>query len=101
MVALGGVLAYAARSSENDIRDLYAGFAGQVPVFDAQTRQRYDDLVDEGRRYQHLSWTAFGLAGAAALGAAVLFTIGGQEPVHHARLTPVITPRGGGITVGF
>jgi hypothetical protein len=104
LVSLGGVLAYAASSSENDVRDLYAGFAGQAPMFDAQTRKRYDDLVDEGRRYQHLSWAAFGLAGAAAVGVAVLFTIGrGDEPAppRAPAVTPVVGPRGAGVSVRF
>jgi len=101
---LGGVLAYAASSSENDVRDLYAGFAGQTPPFDAQTRKRYDDLVDEGRRYQHLSWAAFGLAGAAAVGVAVLFTIGrGDEPAppRAPAVTPVVGTHGAGVSVRF
>jgi hypothetical protein len=103
LVTLGGVLAYAASSSENDVRDLYAGFAGQTPMFDAQTRKRYDDLVDQGRRYQHLSWAAFGLAGAAAAGVAVLFAIGrGDEPAPPApTVTPVVGPRGAGVSVRF
>ena len=58
LATLGGVLAYAATSSENDVRDLYVGFAGQPPAFDAQTKKRYDDLVDQGHRYQHLSWAS-------------------------------------------
>jgi hypothetical protein len=104
LVTLGGVLAYAASSSENDVRDLYAGFAGQPPMFDAQTRKRYDDLVDQGRRYQHLSWAAFGLAGAAAVGVAVLFTVGrGDEPAppRAPAVTPVVGPRGAGVSVRF
>jgi hypothetical protein len=101
LATLGGVLAYAARSSENDVRDLYAGLAGQPPPYDSQTRKRYDDLVDDGHRFQHLSWTAFGFAGAATVGAALLFTLGGDEAAPHARVTPVITPRGGGIAVRF
>lgn len=101
LVTLGGVLAYAASSSENDIRDLYAGFAGRAPTFDGQTKQRYNDLIDEGRRYQHLSWLSFGLAGAAAIGTAVLFTIGGEEPAQHARIAPIVTPRGAGVAVRF
>lgn len=100
LATLGGVLAYAASSSENDVRDLYAGFAGQPPPFDGPTRKRYDDLVDEGRRYQHLSWAAFGLAGAAAAGVAVLFTVGrGDEPAP--AVTPVVGPRGAGVSVRF
>jgi hypothetical protein len=104
LVTLGGVLAYAASSSENDVRDLYAGFAGQPPPFDAQTKQRYDDLVNEGRRYQHLAWAAFGLAGAAAVGVAVLFTVGhGDEPAppRVPAVTPVVGPRGAGVSVRF
>ena len=100
LVTLGGVLAYAASSSENDVRDLYAGFAGQPPMFDAQTRKRYDDLVDQGRRYQHLSWAAFGLAGAAAVGVAVLFTVGRHdEPAPSP--APTVTPLGAGVSVRF
>lgn len=98
------MLAYAATSSENDVRDLYAGFAGQVPPFDAATRKRYNDLVNEGRRYQHLAWTAFGLAGAAAVGMVVLFTVGrGDEPAPRPApvVTPVIGPGGAGVSVRF
>ncbi len=104
MVTLGGVLAYAASSSENDVRDLYAGFAGQAPPFDGTTRKRYNDLVDEGRRYQHLSWAAFGLAGAAAAGVAVLFTVGrGDEPAppRAPAVTPVVGAHSAGVSVRF
>jgi hypothetical protein len=104
LATLGGVLAYAASSSENDVRDLYAGFAGQAPPFDAPTRKRYDDLVDEGKRYQHLSWAAFGLAGAAAVGVAVLFTVGrGDEPAppRAPAVAPVVGAHGAGVSVRF
>jgi hypothetical protein len=101
LVALGGVLAYAARSSENDVRDLYAGFAGQPPPYDSQTQKRYAELIDDGKRYQHLSWAAFGLAGAATVGAALLFTLGGEEPSQGPRVTPVVTTRSAGVSVRF
>jgi len=102
LATLGGVLAYAATSSENDVRDLYVGFAGQPPTFDAQTKKRYDDLVDQGRRYQHLSWASFGLGGAAAAGAAVLFVLGGRrEAAPQARITPVVTTTSAGVAVRF
>jgi hypothetical protein len=104
LVTLGGVLAYAASSSENDVRDLYAGFAGQTPMFDAQTRKRYDDLVDQGRRYQHLSWAAFGLGGAAATGVAILFALGRRDepaPPRAPVVTPVVGPRSAGVSVRF
>jgi hypothetical protein len=102
LATLGGVLAYASSSSENDVRDLYVGLGGQPATFDAQTKQRYDDLVDQGRRYQHLSWASFGLAGAAAAGAAVLFAIGGRpEAPGHARVTPTVTTHSAGVAVTF
>ena len=102
LATLGGVLAYATNSSENDVRDLYVGFAGQPPRFDAQTKKRYDDLVDQGHRYQHLSWASFGLAGAAAAAAAVLFVLGGRnEAAPHARITPVVTTNSAGVAVRF
>ena len=101
LVALGGVLTYATNSAENDVRDLYAGFAGQPPAFDAQTRKRYDDLLDQGRRYQHLAWAAFGLAGAAAVGVTVLFTVGRGDDEPAPRVVPVVGPRGAGVSVRF
>jgi hypothetical protein len=101
LVTLGGVLAYAAGSSENDIRDLYVGFAGQPPAFDAATRKRYNELIDEGHRYEQLSWLSFGLAGATAVGAAVLFVLGGRDEAAPPRVAPVITTTGAGIAVRF
>jgi hypothetical protein len=101
LASLGGILAYAANSAENDVRDLYIGFAGQTPAFDARTRRSYDDLVAQGRRYQHLSWAAFGVAGAAAIGAAVMFATGRRPAAEHARITPVVTPSTAGVSVRF
>jgi uncharacterized protein involved in exopolysaccharide biosynthesis len=100
LLTLGSVLAYAADSSENDIRDLYVGFAGQPPVFDARTQKDYNDLIDRGRQYEHLSWASFGLAGAAGVGAAVLFLVGGREEPG-LQVTPVVTSRSAGVAVAF
>jgi tetratricopeptide (TPR) repeat protein len=99
---LGGILAFAANSSENDVRDLYVGFAGEPATFDAQTRQRYDELVAQGRRYERLSWAAFGLTAAAAAGAAVLFVLGDRdEAAPPPRVAPVVTPTSAGVAVRF
>jgi hypothetical protein len=94
------VLAYAADSAENDVRDLYAGFSGRPPSFDAETQQRYADLVDQGRRYEHLSWASFGLAGAAALGATYLF-VTGRRADREPAVAPVVTPGTAGVRVRF
>ena len=102
LASLGGILAYAARSSENDIRDLYLGFGGQAPSFDARTQKSYDELIAQGHRYEHLSWAAFGVAGAAAVGAVVLFATGRRSPAaEDARITPVVTPTAAGVSVRF
>lgn len=100
LLTLGSVLAYAADSSENDIRDLYVGFAGQPPAFDARTQKDYNDLIDRGRQYEHLSWASFGLAGVAGIGAAVLFLVGGREQPS-LRVAPVVTGRSAGVAVTF
>lgn len=99
LLALGGVLAYATNASENDVRDLYVGFGGRTATFDAATRQRYDELIDEGRRYERLSWTAFGLAGAAAVGAVTLFVLGRETPQH--AVVPVLTTSTAGVALTF
>ena len=105
LVTLGSVLAYAARSSENDVRDLYAGFGNIPPTFDSSTRKNYNDLVDQGRRYQHLAWAAFGAAGAASVGAALLFWLDDhpseRTPSEAPRIAPVVSPHSAGVSVRF
>ncbi|HEY0190216.1 MAG TPA: hypothetical protein VGC42_03790 [Kofleriaceae bacterium] len=102
MVALGGVLAYAASSSENDVRDLYIGFARTPPSFDRATRKSYDDLIAQGHQYQHLAWAAFGTAGAAAIGAALLFWLDERPAAREApRIAPAVGPHGAGVSVRF
>jgi len=94
-VTIGSVLAYSANAAESDITDLYQGFTGMPGEFDEKTQATYDDLVAEGRRYERLSWLSFGLAGATAIGAIVLFKTGASEkPVV---LTPTASPEGAGV----
>ncbi len=94
-VTIGSVLAYSANSAESDITDLYVGFTGTPSDFDDKTRATYDDLVAEGRRFERLSWLSFGLTGATAIGAIVLFKTGsGEKPVV---VTPTASPEGAGV----
>jgi tetratricopeptide (TPR) repeat protein len=105
-VTIGAVLAYSADASESDIADLYVGFGGQPPVFDARTEARYRDLLDEGKRYERLSWLSFGIAGAFAVGAAIKFAVDGKEgksggatearDKKAVRITPLVHPGGAG-----
>jgi hypothetical protein len=93
-VTTGIVLAYSANSSEQDLRDLYVSNDGDPPRFDANTQKRYDDLVSEGERFEHLSWAAFGLAGGCAIAATVLF-LKADAPVT---VTPIATPKETGVS---
>ena len=83
-VTIGAVLAYSASSSEQDLKDLYVGLDGNPPVYDATVAKRYQNLVDEGHRYEHLSWGAFGVAGGFAVAATILFLHGRHDHVEPA-----------------
>jgi hypothetical protein len=104
-ITIGAVLAYSASTAENDVADLYVGFNDQPPVFDERTQKTYDALISDGHRYEVLSWVSFGLAGAAAAGATVLFLHGsGAEQLHRTvRITPTVRRDGGGVaaTISF
>ena len=91
LATIGGVLAFSATSSEQDIRDLYVGVDHVPPVFDGATEKRYNDLVDEGHRYQDLSWAAFGAAAVCAGLSAYLF-VRGHASHEHIALRPVVAP---------
>ena len=99
LLTAGGVLAYSASSSEQDLKDLYVGVNGIPPTFDATTQKRYNDLIDEGHRYQYLSWTAFGLAGACAVGATIMFLRGGGD--EHVAIAPYVGAHETGVVVHF
>ena len=78
---------------EDDINDLLAIRAGnRPPAFDLTARQRYEDLNSQGKNYQTGALVAFGLAGAAALTATVLFLRDGQSETETTRLVPVVGP---------
>ena len=95
-VTAGGVLAYSAKSSEQDIRDLYNGTGGVAPTYDASTQQKFKDAVDEGHRYQYLSWATFGAAGACAIVSAILFATSGSQIVE-----PVVEPHQAGVQASW
>jgi hypothetical protein len=90
------VLAYSASSSEQDLKDLYAGVNNMPVSYDGTVPGRYRDLVDQGERYQHLSWAAFGVAGACAAGAAFLFLHHGGED-EHISIAPMVAPHESGV----
>jgi tetratricopeptide (TPR) repeat protein len=93
-VTAGAVLAYSAESAEQDVKDLYVSNNGGPPEFDAETKERYDDLVAEGNRYQYLSWASFGLAAGCAIGATIFFL----RDRNDVSVTPVVTPKETGVS---
>ncbi len=95
-VTAGAVLAYSANSSEQDIRDLYVGLNNMSRVFDAKTQQRYQELLDEGHRYQYLSWGAFGIATGFVAAATILFVRDHDEDQQRVIITPTATPTSAG-----
>lgn len=97
-ITVGAVLAYSASSSESDIDDLYQGLGGMAPTFNPTTKQKYDDLVDEGERYEKLSWVSFGLAGVTGIAAAVLFWKNSGKDETSVQVTPTASASGGGVS---
>ena len=95
----GAVLAYSASSSEQDIKDLYVGLDGKTPVFDTKTQQRYQDLLDEGHRYQYLSWGAFGVAAGFGIAATLIFIHDHVVEERRVLITPTATPTSAGAAV--
>jgi hypothetical protein len=96
MLTVGVVLAYSAESSQKDIDDLYVGLEGNPPIFDARTKQRYDDLISEGERYEKLSWVSFGLAAGLAAGAAIWFYT--SRDGESAVITPSVQKDGASVS---
>ncbi len=107
---LGILTALAAESTEDDITDLLGAQVGGQPAPFTETAQaEYDDLVDRGDRYEKLAWISFGVAGAAAVGAIVVFALpkpAARGAVYPARsagltLTPVVSTTGAGLRGSF
>jgi hypothetical protein len=97
-VTAGAVFAYSATSSENDIKDLYVGVTSITPVFDTTIAKRYQDLLDEGHRYQYLAWTSFGVATGFTVAAALLFVHDHNEHEKRLSLVPTASPTGAGVS---
>lgn len=101
----GAVFGLSASSREEDIENLFAfrDPAGRPATFDGNTRARYEDLQDEGERFETLSLVAFGAAGVATT-AAVLFFLLDPGPADDAAAVTV-SPSAGegayGVTAGW
>jgi hypothetical protein len=94
---VGGVLAYSATSAEKDIDDLYIGLNDQSPTYDERVARTYKALIAEGERYETLSLVSFGLAGASAVAAGILFW---RAPDNELRIAPTASANSAGVTLG-
>jgi len=97
LLTIGVVLAYSADAAENDISDLYVGLEGNPPVFDSRTKDRYDDLIAEGKRYERLSWVSFGLAAGLAGTAAIWFVLT-RDQTETPLIAPTVQKDGAGVS---
>jgi outer membrane biosynthesis protein TonB len=104
---VGAVMALSARSTEQDLDDLMAVREDGRPItFDAETASRYDELVDEGKRFNTLTIVSFGVAGAAAAAAATFFVLDATDTGETAgasalRLAPAVTPDGASVSASW
>jgi hypothetical protein len=103
----GAVMGLSARSREEDIEVLidFRDMNGQPRAYDGNTRATYDELIDEGERFDTLARISLGLAGASAVAATIFFVLdatGGDEAEGTAsRLVPVVGPDGVGVAAGW
>ena len=110
-VTTGAVLGLSASSREEDIDNLisFRDAMGNPASFDGNTKQRYEELIDEGDRLNTLSMVAFGVAGAAGAAAILFFVLdstssgGGERSAASGyNVTPVVTANGGlGVNAGW
>jgi hypothetical protein len=101
---VGAVLLLSANSTEKDIEDLYTTTGGmRPPAYDMAAKTRYDQLVDDGNRFNTLAEVSFGVCGAAAITAIVLFATdhGEKRDEHALRVIPTVTPNAAGFTAAF
>ena len=100
---VGTVMLLSARSTERDIEDLIAFRGmGRPATFDSETKAQYEKLIDEGNRFNTLAAVAFGVSGAAAVGATLFFILDDSgEKRQRPAPALLITPGGAGISAAF
>jgi hypothetical protein len=111
LVAVGTVLYMSAEGSEEDIEALidFRDQAGRPLPFD-EVQDQYNDLIDEGERFDKLSMYAFIGAGVGAAAAVTFFVLdaqagGSEKPVGFVAKKPRVAPRLGpesaGVVLGW
>jgi hypothetical protein len=101
----GTILAMSGASREEDL-DSLADFrdpTGMPASYDGTVRERYEDLIDEGDRFNTWATIAFGAAGVCLVASVTLLVLDSRSGSHAesgsaiSRLRPVLTEHGGGV----
>ena len=105
----GTILAMSGQSREEDLEALgdFRDPQGRPATYDGNVRERYDDLVDEGDRFNTYATIAFVAAGVAAVTSATLLVLDGRRGGAESGSTitrtivPVVGKDGGGVAATF
>lgn len=109
MVAVATVLYMSAEGSEEDLQALidFRDTNGEPLPFN-EIKTQYDDLVDEGERFDRLSTIAFAAAGVSAAAAVTFFVLDArsgkpkERPVGFVgRVQPRVDRHGAGVVMGW
>lgn len=104
-VTAGGVLGLSATSRQEDVENLteFRDPQGDPARFQGTTRERYEDLVEEGEDLEKLSIIAFSAAGATAALAIVFFIVDATSDgrADEVTVTPTAGPEGLGLAAGW
>lgn len=110
LATTGAVLGLSAQSRQEDLKNLidFRSAQGDPATFDGMIKDKYDNLVDEGQKFDKLSKVAFAAAGGTAIIATVFFILdAGDTPkdettamrTHH--VTPIVGSGQVGLGVGW
>ncbi len=110
LATTGAVLGLSASSRQEDLQNLidFRSPQGDPAAFEGSIKDKYDNLVDEGKRLDSMSRIAFVAAGGTAIVATVFFILDAKAPSddgetalrgHH--VTPIIGAGQLGFGVGW
>jgi hypothetical protein len=104
LLTTGAVLGLSAVSREEDVQNLvdFRDAENQPATFSGATRERYDDLIEEGERLESLAVVALAASGVAAASAVLFFILdpGTEETGGGSALRPTAGPDGVGLSFG-
>lgn len=103
---VGAILGLSAASHEEDIGNLINfrdPVTNQPAVYTGNARLQYEELVSEGESLSNWSRITLGVAGVAAVTAAVFFIVdpGPQADKKSAHIIPTVSPESVGVTAGW